>query len=368
MAYIPKVTIASLVKDLPRLKSREPNIIAYEETNPFTPIYPIVDKNTYLGIEVEVENVKTFKGPSLYWDMINDHSLRDNGREFITPPLRAHRVERALNLLFNTLINPDVSFSQRTSIHVHMNIRTLTLQQLQNLILVYLIFENSLFNFISNERDNNIFCVPIYDTNFAKKFKSILTGNIHYLSWEKYTALNLLPIFSKGTIEFRHCHGTKDIKKIMTWINLILSLKKYALQNTQEVIWNKILTLNSNSQYKEFTEEVFKELGNVLYSTNDYKKISNSISMLKTYCLDNDFFMEIKLNIKENSRLLSYMKNTNKFKSRKPKPENSRVIFTQEVLNSLDSIPIPPSDATANVRNSLNRTIRVTADNAFHFP
>ena len=49
--------------------------------------------------------------------MIEDGSLRNNGREFITPPIRAWRVEHALVQLFTNELNSDIEFSERTAMH-----------------------------------------------------------------------------------------------------------------------------------------------------------------------------------------------------------------------------------------------------------
>ena len=148
------LTIAKMVQ-LPRLKVFDQELASWEETNLYKNKYPIVDKNTYIGIEVETENVKRFNQHSPYWRMIEDGSLRNSGREFITPPIRAWRVEHALVQLFDHELNSDIEFSERTSIHIHMNVRTLTVPQLETLIMAYLVFEKVLFNYVGNDRYSN---------------------------------------------------------------------------------------------------------------------------------------------------------------------------------------------------------------------
>lgn len=98
------LNIAKMVT-LPRLKVFDQELSEFEETHEYVNKYPIVDKNTYVGIEIETENVSTFRHESPYWSMVEDGSLRNSGREFITPPIRAWRVERALSQLFTREIN-----------------------------------------------------------------------------------------------------------------------------------------------------------------------------------------------------------------------------------------------------------------------
>lgn len=292
------VTISKIVS-LPRLKVFDAELTAYEEQNPFESQYPVVDKNTYLGIEVEVENVLRYNHTSPYWRMIEDGSLRNQGREFLTPPIRAWRVERALSTLFNQEINKDVDFSERTSIHIHMNIRTLTVKQLEALVVTYLVFEKVLFNYVGNGRYNNIFCVPIVETEIGANLLGLIKNKNPSVDWQKYTALNLLPIMEKGTIEFRHLNGTGNIKHIITWINLILSLKKFALQKTPDYIWSRIATLNTTSEYRLFGEEVFGEYIQLLWNQDYNEAVSDCITYVKQFCITNPFADEL-LNLDNN--------------------------------------------------------------------
>lgn len=287
------LTIAKMVS-LPRLKVYDQELQEWEEKNSYQNTLPIVDKNTYIGIEVEVENITTFQQSSPYWRMIEDGSLRNNGREFITPPIRAWRIEHALMQLFNVDLNQDIDFSERTSIHIHMNIRTLTVPQLESLIITYILFEKVLFNFIGNNRYNNIFCVPIVETDIGENLLNMITNKSPEVAWQKYTALNLLPIMNKGTIEFRHMSGTKDIERLITWINLLLSLKKFALQKSPEYIWKRINTLNTTSEYRLFAEEVFGEFLPILWNDNFNKAVATCITYVKQFCIRNTFGIQLR--------------------------------------------------------------------------
>ena len=269
-----ELTIAKIVKRLPRIKENNEIISNFEEKNPFTPKYSLVDKATYLGIEVEVENVRSYKNTNPMWSIKDDGSLRNNGREFVTPPIRAWRVEHALTDLLTSQLNPDIDFSERTSIHVHMNIRTLTPKQLETFLLTYLMFEKVIFNWVGKTREQNIFCNPIYSTSDLHDFSTIFQDfNPYHFNWNKYTALNLEPIKNFGTVEFRHLYGTSDIKTIMTWINIILSLKRFALRAAPGYIKEEILSINTTSTYRTLACSVFgTTLADMLCSYEQFKE------------------------------------------------------------------------------------------------
>ena len=282
-------TIAEIVRELPRLRVYDDELTAFEE-HTYKSTIPIEDKQTYLGIEVEIENIQRWASDySPYWRMIEDGSLRNNGREFITPPIRAYRVENALTCLFTQQLNPDIDFSERTSIHVHMNIRTLNLSQLRSLVLAYILLEKTLFTWVGPSRKDNIFCVPITDTMFGTRLKKLINLKVLQIAWSKYTALNLQPIYEKGTIEFRHMYGTKDIPTIIQWINFILCLKKFALRNDPEQVLLTIANLNTNSQYKQFFDSVFGLQGVNLWTDKTSKEIAEAVSYVKERCLPNEF-------------------------------------------------------------------------------
>ena len=114
--------------------------------------------------------------------------------------------------------------------------------------------------------------------------------------------MNLVPITSKGTIEFRHLAGTKDIKRIITWINLILCLKKFALKNSPDYIWDRIKTLNTTSEYKMFADEVFEDMVQAIWNKDFNKDVGTCVTYVKQTCIVNKFQNELYLKEIEGSK------------------------------------------------------------------
>ena len=260
--------------------------------------YNVVDKSSLFGIEVEVENLPDAPGASPFWALTDDGSLRNYGREYISRPIRGTQIEYALKLLFGRLKAYDYKFTPRCSIHVHCNARTMTPAQLHNMMLIYLIFEKVLFKFVGQDREKNIHCVPIGDSSILNRLSDIIFARASPGDWMKYTAVNLVPLNEKGTIEFRHMHGTDDIGKIMAWINIILKMKLYAYKTDVEQVKNEIFQLNSNSLYRQFAVKVFGEYANALVDGIQYSDFStfmeDGVVKAKKSFATNDYLTSLK--------------------------------------------------------------------------
>lgn len=178
-----------------------------------------------VGIEVEVENHTLKVSPSQYvWAGVADGSLRNGGIEYVSKPIAASFAAHAIGeLLGDCLDEKECCFSPRTSIHVHINMQDVETTVVEDIILLYSLFEKLFFRFTGRGRIKNIYCVPLIDTACLS---GMLTNGVFHSrsSWSKYAALNILPLSEYGTIEFRHMHGTFDIKKISVWIRMLTTL------------------------------------------------------------------------------------------------------------------------------------------------
>ena len=209
---------------------------------------------TNVGIEVEVENLnKPFN--LKVWNKVEDHSLRNNGFEYVSLPLRNQYIIGALSEIHQGLFahNPDLEFSHRCSMHVHINVSKLTVGQLYALIATYIATEDLFFSLVRKDRQGNSYCWPLAD-GFLNH-TDIKPDNIN--TSFKYAALNPHHLLDYGTLEFRHHGGTKNTKDILSWVETILQLYKYVDLHNPEKIKATLNNLNSISNYFEFCQEVF---------------------------------------------------------------------------------------------------------------
>lgn len=176
-----------------------------------------------LGVECEIESLQSLGGLGAgFWAMTEDGSLRNGGKEFISVPSATPRLEEEFKNLHATLKYGNDAFSERTSIHVHMNCQPLDEAQVRNLVLIYALFEETFFQLVEPSRRNNIHCVPLTET-YLPALYNVGIRSMHR-RWHKYTALNILPLSTQGTIEFRHMQGHNNPELFAQWIRILQNL------------------------------------------------------------------------------------------------------------------------------------------------
>lgn len=244
-----------------------------------------INNSRAVGIEIELENHELKQNPSAYaWRAVDDGSLRNHGIEWITLPIAASEAPQALYELLRECISDRCCFGPRTSVHVHVNAQDLTPSQVKKIVQIYCIFEQVLYNFVGKSRSKNIYCVPLFDTNLTREFSAARLGNITE-RWSKYTGLNLIPLRDKGTIEFRHMHGSSDPVKLSRWIRLILRLFDYVVDPKfdDKDFAKTIEFANSTTDFNALLKDVFKE-DTYLLKCNGWEDVKEGvISMQQMY-------------------------------------------------------------------------------------
>jgi len=239
-----------------------------------------VSSDRLIGIEVEVENHRLLKEPpSGVWQLTNDGSLRNNGVEWITLPIEARFAPYALRELLGESLNTDCCFSPRTSVHVHVNCQDLHTTAVMDVILLYACLEPLFFQFTGRGRAKNIYCVPIGDTDLLpfmvnRRLEQAIT------KWSKYSGLNILPLAEKGTVEFRHMHGTFDYDKLSRWVRLITKLFDYCIKQGTPAIRRLVSSFNERMDVFGLVADVFGDDVR-LFTDLGWKAILPSVSNVK---------------------------------------------------------------------------------------
>ena len=298
---------------LPQISEKLSNVAAFKTASKIFP--PTITSKRFCGIEIELENCSNTKVPleelekasnelkqrtgfdyttikALAWKTEIDGSLRNEGLEFISrvgmtfnqASVMVHVLNEWLKIAF-----PKAEANPRTGLHVHVDVRDFRLLDLQRLLMVYLVFEQTLFKF-SGARQNNLFCVPLADTQFplgeltpcntAKELYNILERNA-----KKYMGLNLLPITTQGTIEFRMHKGSRNPSEIIRWLQIISDL---ATSTSREGRWNDsletssvICNLRRTNLVVDFMKEIFPNSFQYLVPFLDEKDVHDGIDKMK---------------------------------------------------------------------------------------
>lgn len=248
-----------------------------------------IDPTLLYGVELEIENLEADEDDRANRAVAGmqyhkDGSLRNNGGEFVTLPMNFSTLAFVLEKFFSKGGYDEDNYSERCSVHVHANCQDLTVEQVRLILCLYQTLEKVLFNYVAGDRDKNIFCVPLGESVMATKLlvSDDVLINSASRKWRKYTALNLLPLYTQGTIEFRHMPGTHDLAKILQWCNIIGCLFKYAREHKYSDVVKTLNELNTTSAYATFMQNIFPDgLYDVLTGGNFREYLEEGIINMK---------------------------------------------------------------------------------------
>jgi hypothetical protein len=228
--------------------------------------------STMMGLEIELEGFSKypkFNGPQ-YWEQKEDGSLR-NIREKIpiefvfASPLCGYDLTRAISLFDETIasLKEKPYASPRTSTHVHLDVREISFNQLLNLIIMYTVVERPLYKYCGIQREESNFCLPFYKAEglvFEQLYATDIIGNAEQLvsvttGQNRYNGLNVCALKKFGTLEFRQFPGTFNTVLIRRWINIIMCLKKAAVEYSGNLF--KLPAVFSEAGIKTQVEKIF---------------------------------------------------------------------------------------------------------------
>lgn len=226
------------------------------------------------NIGFRVENDGSLRGRN---NTNGNQDLEGYGLEFISKPMESDVLATAVHQFFQKTKFTEKNYSDRCSVHVHVNCQNLEWADVACISLLYSVVEDCLFHFIGNNRSNNIFCIPWSQCRISYDLVDKLTkensGVPH--AWQKYTALNLQPLERYGTVEFRHMEGTHDPERITQWLNIIGSMFRYCRGTNIGDLMKEVLALNTSSDYRGFFDRVF--MGNLHYNDEFETYLENGV-------------------------------------------------------------------------------------------
>jgi hypothetical protein len=126
----------------------------------------------------------------------------------------------------------------RTGLHVHVDVRWLTKEQLNRVSPIYALMEKAIYRWVGDDRDENPFCLPWYRSEpLVRTIATILACNedrlAHHseqLNRRKYGGLNYDTLHRFGSIEFRHMKVTHDVERIIRWVNICQRIVEAAVR------------------------------------------------------------------------------------------------------------------------------------------
>tara|TARA_Y100000310_G_scaffold344692_1_gene458841 strand:- start:1962 stop:2906 length:945 start_codon:yes stop_codon:yes gene_type:complete len=232
-------------------------------------LFGLRQKAGEVGIEIEVEGENLIPSPE-GWAHVRDGSLRGNSMEYLLErPIKREDTKKYLNRLGKAFKQGGFKLkkSDRTSVHVHLNVQKFNMIQVVNTVCIYYILEELMIGFCGENRTGNLFCLSSKDAEYPLL---VLPNIIEEERWPhlknntfKYASINLKAIPTYGSLEFRAMKGTVDFKLIETWIKMLLKIKDAAEKYgcSADIVEN--LSMNGSEQ---FLHNIMEEYAPLLFT------------------------------------------------------------------------------------------------------
>lgn len=193
-----------------------------------------------IGIEIEVEGNKfpkhAYNGKSAVhpefipaiWGYHHDGSLRgqDNAEYVLKKPIKFSEVPKAISDLWEMFdkYGTVLEESNRTSVHVHLNVQEFHLNRLCAFMALYFSVEEILTAWCGEHRIGNLFCLrakdaPAIVSSLKKFFQS--DGQYEIRDGMHYAGLNAQALFKFGSVELRSLRGVSDPQIILDWVSVL---------------------------------------------------------------------------------------------------------------------------------------------------
>lgn len=270
------------------------------------PVYKVPEPSKELslsygkvGIEIEVERCKEGAQAAILrlgkWNAHRDHSLRNDGMEFTTVGngVVGKDIIVAVEEFCTWAINNDVDVGYpRAGIHIHLDVTDLDVEkgELYTLVGAYALVEQALFGWAGEWRKWCGFCDTLLSNGKNRNYLRVLLTNrgiaapsfvANVNALHRYVGFNLAALGRFGTVEFRHLPTTFDGKRIITWINMIFQLKKFALKYNSNLDFHEYAMGKSP---EEVAAEVMGPMWNELRPYFDRKAAAKDMEAFALLC------------------------------------------------------------------------------------
>ena len=223
-----------------------------------------------VGIEIEMEG-KNFPDPISFtretndaWTGHHDGSLRGSSTELVlSKPVPRDKVKGVLSAAKAVLADAGTKVipSVRTGVHVHINVRHLTEEEVYKFMFCWFLFESVLVRYCGEDREGNLFCLRGTEAEaYMEALEEAVRNNdfnVLYTDELRYSAMNPKALIEYGSLEFRCLKTPKDILDVEEWVNILLKVKDFS-QTIEDPV--EMLDMISRVGGDVLAEECFGEL------------------------------------------------------------------------------------------------------------
>lgn len=199
--------------------------LSFPKTSPWVVEYNA--QGTYIGDSTTRKKVSIPK----QWRYTKDHSLRgrDNAEYVLRKPIAFDEVPAALDDLWKMFkdCNSQLDESNRTSVHVHVNVQEWYINRLTSFMTMYYVLEEILTQWCGEHRVGNLFCLSLKDApGIMQQVQAFIAsdGKVRPQDNLHYAGMSFYAIQKFGSLEFRTLRGVSDPKIIEDWVTIIRRL------------------------------------------------------------------------------------------------------------------------------------------------
>ena len=212
------------------------------------------------GIETEIEGEQLPAELNMaYWLGKPEGSLRGGFEYFNRKPVAIAKLPEAMKEykdIISSIKNPSPSI--RCSTHIHVNVGSLTLRQVYNVLGYYFLVEELLVRTQGPLRMGNLFCLRMSDAEgmsdgIQESIRSqMFLGYFHQNAY-KYGAINLAAVVKFGSLEFRFFRPLLETDKLTNWCHMLYNM----VHGAKTIPLQKMLNLLIESGPKQFLSLVW---------------------------------------------------------------------------------------------------------------
>jgi hypothetical protein len=138
-------------------------------------------------LEVNTDNKSQVRqGVAVYsCSAVPDGSV-NNGIEVVTPALYGQELENTLKNVCKVLKENDCTADNSCGLHIHLNAKDKTENEIKKFFVFYTHFEQFLFMMLPNSRQSNTFCKKVAKSYELDKIKTTKLDHVYYKTTNDY--------------------------------------------------------------------------------------------------------------------------------------------------------------------------------------
>lgn len=256
-----------------------------------TTLGPLVLPDTLMGIEIEIdsnkENYSELILPEIpfAWYSKYDGSLRE-GREYVLDkPYKGDELLGCIDLFFSCPGTYERSITAGTHIHINMLEEDDTQEVVSKIAQFMYVFDPVFFAIGDNDRKFTGFCTPVSESGsrFISNIKScdsLSFGKKYHRNgtYGRYSGLNLASLLDYGSLEFRYFPTALTSEELVSWVNLVQSVKLMAKSDA------RLEDINTEQDYNNFLDRFFSNWKNYFLEVLPYSRVDKLIAEASFEC------------------------------------------------------------------------------------